>query len=428
LRLIKLSKKVKILIIALAIIAKAFLAAITPLSIDFINIAISASWYAGGLVYYGPYTLSIYLISLFHKLWMLMPINPKPFYAMLGSGELFKFSLNALLATFMLKLPLLILDLLTGALCYAIVFHSSNSKPLAFSALMLWLLNPYTTIVVEMDGTMDIISAFLLTASVFLFLKNRLMLSAIALSIATMARFYPLALFPFFLIVLIRNKEIKNLITFIIAYIAPILMALSLFISKHGIGFLWRVYELPVTSAQSIPEFTWFFGHIAYGFVFPKSPISIVATLYVLYAFIAYRLWKPKREVLLEAILCVLISFVAFSHWNRYYTTWIIPFLTIDYALHKKESKPGVYSALFFLFFFSAFLYNAVAWWFSSLLFIPPYNQTLEYLTSLIVGFYEWAGPGALFHTFARSLLAGVSIIYLAKAVFRNLGSAFSFL
>jgi hypothetical protein len=34
-------KKVKMLTVALAIIAKAFLAAITPLSIDFINIAIS---------------------------------------------------------------------------------------------------------------------------------------------------------------------------------------------------------------------------------------------------------------------------------------------------------------------------------------------------------------------------------------------------
>ncbi|MEM3522885.1 MAG: hypothetical protein QXD78_07600, partial [Candidatus Bathyarchaeia archaeon] len=183
---IKISKKFKLMLIALAIIFKAFFSSITPLSIDFINIALSASWHKEGLAYYGPYTLSVYIISLFHKLWMLIPINPKPFYAMLSSKELFQFSLKALLATFMLKLPLLILDILTGVFIYAIVFYLRNSKPLALSALMLWLLNPYVTIVVEMDGTMDIISVCLLSISVFLFLKNKQILSAMFLSIATM--------------------------------------------------------------------------------------------------------------------------------------------------------------------------------------------------------------------------------------------------
>lgn len=423
-KIIKLSKRIKFLLIALAIIAKAFLAAITPLSIDFLNIASAASWYEGGLVYYGPYTVSIYLVGLFHKLWMLLPINPKPFYALRASGELFQFTPMALLATFICKLPILILDLLTGAFVYAIVFYLKKSKPLAFSALMLWLFNPYTTIAVEMDGTMDIISTCLLTISVFLFLKNKPIPSAIFLSIATMARFYPLALLPFYLIIMARKKEYKELIAFVLTLAFIVLLALSLFIAKYGYGFIWTIYRLPLESAQAIPEFTWFFGHIAYGLVLPKSPLSIVAMLYVLYAFMAYRLWNPRHEVLLDAILCVLISYIAFSHWNRYYTIWIIPFLTIDYALHKNESRQGIYPALFMLFFFSAFLYNAVAWWFSTLLFIPPYNQALEYLTSIVVGFYEWAGPGELFHTFAKSILAGVSMVYLIKATLRNIGKA----
>jgi len=63
---------------------------------------------------------------------------------------------------------------LTGFLIYRIVLHITASKRKSFSALALWLLNPYETLLVEIYGNIDILSTFLVVASAYFFINGKI--------------------------------------------------------------------------------------------------------------------------------------------------------------------------------------------------------------------------------------------------------------
>ncbi|WP_455364816.1 hypothetical protein [[Eubacterium] cellulosolvens] len=416
---IKISHKALIgIIIAVACLFKTTLAVIGPHFSDFINIVQDASFTETALSFkWGLYTFTIYLENLFYRIWLWLPITHTDPYEVILSGVPADF--NSLITIFIFKFPILLFDLLTGAVIYKIVEHFSPRPRLALSALVLWLFNPYTTLLLEWDGTWDIFSTFFLVTSWWTFLKNRKPISGVFLGLSIIARFYAIILLPFFLIISIRKRELKNIFTFLIGVCSTLIIALTPFILKYGFSIFETIGDFPLEGNK---EFTWFFGYSASTAAHPEVSTSIVFSIYFITLILAAKHWRRDNDILLYGTLITLIAYLAFSHWNRYYSTWVLPFITVDYVLSRKRVKRLNYSLLFALFFVGLYIFN-MRWTF-------PYNQIAailpQNLREIFVNFWIPFGTMAgfrtyLLETFGRSLLAAVSIIYIIHFSLRNL-------
>jgi len=403
-----------VVLLIIAIMGKSILAAITSSSSDFINIASSAVFAPYPVSFYGPYTFSVYFMNLFYRLWLLIPVDHQWIY----SGGEFLPSPSGFLLIFIFKLPLLVLDVVTSLLIYQIVLLIGGSRRIGTFAALIWLLNPYLTIAIEMDGTIDIVSTFLVVLATYLFLRCKHVLSAICLGLATVARFYPVALIPFYALFLLKEGKVRSFGFMIASYCAVLILVLAPFISSYGVGFLSIIYELP---AGGNKEFLWFFGFRPNVSSTSGTEISSVATVLVVVTLLALKVWRNDRRLVLDMILIVLVTYVGLSHWNRYYTIWVTPFLTIDMAINRNSRYRTGFMALYALFFLSAFVYNSIYWWFSSLLFLYEFTPEISAMAACVREIAGTLRAGDLGTTFSQSILAGTCILYAAMVVKRNL-------
>ena len=398
---------------ALAVAAKAVLATITPLSFDFVNIMYGALWVSQGATFHGPYTFSVNFMYLFYRLWLLLPVDHNWIY----SGYSFIPSPNSFLLLFMFKLPLLVLDVLTSLLIYKLVQLFRGDQRISRVAALIWLFNPYLTVVTEMDGTVDIISTFLVVLATYLYVRERHVFSGICLALATAARFYPIALIPFYAIFLLKERKIRSLLLMIASYFVLLALILIRFIASYGMSFLNTLYMLPSGGNK---EFTWFFGFRPNVASTSGIEISSVVTVLAVMALLAMRSWKNDRRLVLDLVLIALVTYVGLSHFNRYYTVWVTPFLTVDLAINWNSVYRNIYRALYVLFFLSAFVYNGSYWWFNSLLFIHEFTPQMAEMAAFIRGVGSMLRAGELGTTFSQSILAGTCILYAAMLALRN--------
>ena len=401
------------IIVLTAILTKSFLAAITPSSFDFINIVYGTLFVSNGAWFQGPYTFSVIFMNLFYRLWLLIPIDHNWIY----SDHVFIPSASGFLLLFMFKLPLLVLDILTSLLIYKCVSLLTTSKRLATFAMLVWLLNPYLTVAIEMDGTIDIISTFLIVWATYLFICNRHAVSGVVLAVATMARFYPIFLIPFFAFFVLKERRIRNFCLMITAYFASLAAAVIPFVATYGTDFLNTLYQLP---AGGNKEFIWFFGFRPSVASTSGTEISSVMTVSTVLGLLVWRVWKTDRRLILDVILIVLITYVGLSHFNRYYTIWVVPFLTMDLAMNWDKAYGNVCKALYTLFFLSAFVYNFAYWWAGTLAiyeFTPQVTEVGAFMREI----GSMLRTGDLGTTFSQSVLAGTCIIYATMVAMRRI-------
>jgi hypothetical protein len=145
-----------------------------------------------------------------------------------------------------------------------------------------------------------------------------------------------------------------------------------------------------------------------------------VITVATLLALLILKVWKADRKLILDAILIVLVTYVGLSHFNRYYTIWVVPFLTMDLAINWDCTRKYLSRVLYLLFFLSAFTYNSIYWWFNSLLFIHEFTPQIGEMSRFICAVGRNLRLGDLASTFSQSILAGICIIYGAMVTMRN--------
>jgi hypothetical protein len=402
------------IILPTAILGKSFLAVITPSSYDFVNIVHGALFVSNGVYFQGPYTFSVILMNVLYRLWLLIPVD----HAWIYSNHVFVPSPGGYLLLFMFKLPLIVFDILTSLLIYKCVSLLTTVKQLAMLAMFVWLLNPYLTIAIEMDGTMDIVSTFLVVWGTYLFICERYVVSGAVLAVATMARFYPMFLIPFFTIFILKERRVRSFSLMIGAYFASIAAAVIPFVATYGTGFLSVLYQLPVGGNK---EFIWFFGFRPSGALTSWIEISSVMTVSAVLALLMLRLWRNDRCLILDVILIVLVTYVGLSHFNRYYTIWVVPFLTMDLALYWDGAHANVRKALYIIFFLSAFVYNGAYWWFNNVLFVQEFTPQIADMSVFMQEIGGMLRTGELGTTFSQSILAGTCIIYATMVAIRKI-------
>lgn len=404
-------------LIVLALSVKGFLALITPRSFDFINIAYMGSFKVFKLPSLTPYFFTALLMNLPFRVWFLTPIPHPPVHSFLRY-DFFAATLEAFLYVGLMKTPMLIFDGLTGLIIYKIVKFNASVKE-ALTAVWLWFFNPYLTIAIEMDGTIDVVSVFFALTSIYFFIKGKYSLSGVLLAVGSVARFWPLALIPFQLIVLTGKKAWRNLAAFILSFSIMILAFTTPLILIKGLKVFQEIYAMLISYAAQ-HEFKWFLGFKISGL--DKISIGVVSFLYILQAFLTFKFWRKNLKTILNCSFLILLVFTAFAYWNRYYTIWVTPLIIIDYALNAatQPKRELSYKVSFILFWVGLSLFNFSLWWIPPLFFIYPYTKWLLSLDAAFKAFGVKEASSLLISTFGRSILAASTLIYFMKVNFRS--------
>lgn len=419
-------------LIVLALTASVFkfgLGILAPLSVDFVNIANLGAFNKLRIMFRGPYTFTAYFMNLFYRLWLILPVEHPPVNSFLRH-DLFKPSVESFAFVAAMKLPFLLFDLATGFLIYKIVKETSHGPKAPRIAFTLWILNPLSTILIEMDGTIDIVSTCLTVLSVYAFLKRRILISGAVLAVAVIARFWPLTVIPIYLVILLRRGErrLRGIGKLMLGFSSIMALAACPFIAWRGSSFIEELWLMP-SKGQSVPEFTWFFGHLASTSSIPLTATSTIVVAYVIHLFLIRSVWRLRDDSILDGVEIPLLLFLAFSHWNRYYSIWVLPFLTVDYAVNRDKAGRRVYGILLAVYLTCIMVY-AGRWIFSSAFFLAPLTPQIAWFKGAFSTAWMAVSNSKLItstpeerilENLARSIMAGISIIIAGYITLRNL-------
>jgi hypothetical protein len=407
-------------IIVGALIVKTLFSTVT-FSSDFQNLALMASFSHVSAVFAGPYTFTRYLMNVFYRIWLWLPlehVEPLKAFKLIRESPTAG-SVSYILA---LKTPMLLFDFLTGIILYKSILALSRSRRDATIGMAMWLFNPYLTLSIEMDGTIDIVSAFFLTLGVYLFIKEKWALAGLSLAVGTFARFYPLTVLPFFLLTTYNQDGRFRALRILTGFFGGFAVTTLPFIVRFRSQFFNMLLTLSVGGNK---EFTWFFGHFFTVMSPPEAKISVVAILYTLLLILLLVRREASNQTLVDAIIILLVGFLAFSHWNRYYSVWIAPLVTLDFTTNRRETGK-IYTSLFILLFLGWFLFGA-RWHITNFFWIQYIPEVFIPLRIAVVETWKWVSAGYLIETFSRAILAAVSVIYMVyisvRDVFNRLNS-----
>lgn len=249
---------------------------------------------------------------------------------------LFRFFISGIFSWPLLKAPYLIFDLLVGLILWKL-FDSPQKSSLAFA---LWMFNPINLYATYMMGQFDIIPTFFIILSLFMVVKKRLELAAVALGFGIAFKISPIFLaVP--LIIFGKNflERLKLLILALLPYLVSIIpylfsssfRATALFANQSSKSLY---ASIPISGGESI-------------ILFP-------AFLLLFYLII----WNSKGQDINKLFLIPLLLFFIFSHYHPQWLIWVTPLLILELV------NSGFKNLLpYFLIFIS---------WLASLFFFDP--------------------------------------------------------
>ena len=157
-----------------------------------------------------------------------------PLWSLLSSFLVTITGRSVLLNIFGFKSTLLIFHLGTGLVLYrlALAIHTEKSKYIAF----LYLFNPYILFMNLVENHNDIIMVFFLILAFYLLVKDKFLLSTVALSLSIATKYIPILLVPLFFIYIYRKiPGIKNKV---------LLTIKSLSLNAGVFYLLWKPFNL----------------------------------------------------------------------------------------------------------------------------------------------------------------------------------------
>lgn len=283
----------------------------------------------------------------------------------------------------LLKLPLIFADLAIAFLLLSF-FKNKNKATKAFE---LWLLNPFTIILIYAFSNIDLYTVLLTLISLLLFKKRKLLASAIVLGLAISFKLYPL-LFVLFLFLSVKNIKEKILVT--VAPIAIFILTLIPFWSKD---FVNSALISGLSTRMFSPNFEIGFGE------------SIIVGLFLITALFFYGLLLDKKIKLFNYLVSLILIIFSFSHFHISWLLWIAPFLLI---LAIKKEKLGWPIFIWALIAISIpLLYSDRSMTLSLFRIYSNWFDLLPTPFTVVNKFYDTYGLQSILH----SALAGISVI-----------------
>ncbi|MEM0444751.1 MAG: hypothetical protein QXO86_03880 [Nitrososphaerota archaeon] len=152
-----------------------------------------------------------------------------------------------------MKLPIIVADVFCGLLLWLVARRLGLEPEKAYSAALLYLMNPLTIFISGVWGMFDAIPAFFTLLVLYFLMEGRETASALSLSIATSFKVYPAILLPPILVELARKRGIKHAI---IGFLAPFTASLLL-ISLPFMGDLQSFLGKILYHRSNVGQFTY---------------------------------------------------------------------------------------------------------------------------------------------------------------------------
>ena len=392
------------------VLLKSMFAALTPLGYDFVLYTLSVI----GNDQTTTWSPWIILVRGIYSFWAWLPMdhgNIMKAFAGTHTPLLPSYFLLSLLV----KTPLLFGDLATAALIYRVVKAIPDSEDIARRATMLWLVNPFITIFVEMWGSVDIITVALSMVALLMILRQRGISCGAALAASIALKLNPIMMW-LTVITWIRRHNVGRKITYPILASAPLGILGYLFWFGQGI-----VNENTVTmffqsaSISYYTPLTQTFSEYSGGDSYRLGlAIAAVAT----YFLICSEIWPRPNPNIISLGMGGLLLLYAFAYWFPPAFIWVVPLISIWWA-QNKSSFPTVFYMLLALLLIVSFSSQLTSNG-SSLLFIPA--QILPFRELLLETVRSTAQPlNSNANLAARSVFSGFCVGYAALVSWRSL-------
>ncbi len=214
---------------------------------------------------------------------------------------------------FILKLPYLFLDILIAILIYN-CFEKKKQKE---QALILWLFNPFSIILIYFFSNIDIIPVTLTLLSLLFIKKNKGLWAGIFLVLGASFKAYPILLLP---ALFLTKEKFKQKFINLLSSIALFVLILIPFWSKEFIissfssGLTNRIFEngIEIGLTRKIPYFLIFY---TIGFV---------------------HIYFKKRQKAWLFYLLTTLMLIASVNYNIQWLLWFLPFLIIMLVKNPK--------------------------------------------------------------------------------------------
>ena len=242
----------------------------------------------------------------------------------------------------LLKLPILVFDLLVGLALYRLAGRK---------ALSLWLFNPFTVVLLYVFSNVDIFPLFFVLLACLFYIKDKNLLSAMALGVGAGFKMYPLLLIPFFLV---GQKNTRRVVVYLAGVLGTFAIILLPFMGP-------AMLQSSLVSGLSTRIFQ---GQISLGFGESLYPAVIGLVLVYL---MAYLNKEAPMENWIVAIWLVLFSFI---HFHIQWLLWGAPFALMVW-LRNEKIRPLLLVTTF-LAFLIPLMYNDKFMWASLLVPISP--------------------------------------------------------
>ncbi|MCI4319970.1 MAG: glycosyltransferase 87 family protein [Thermoplasmata archaeon] len=315
------------------------------------------------------------------------------------------------------KAPLILFDVLTGALLYQLIIERTGERSRAQLAFGLWFLNPLVILESSVHGAFDVLPVFFTLLAVYCLPRGRFVTGGLSLGLAASLKLFPLLLLPLFAASLIRYGErgsaplLRRGTAFAVGVVGvlgltswpPVLAAgfADRVILESGGPFTtlstyyggfgpWGVLTYPglagiesVVQAQSV-------------WLLPALAVLAVAVLLLL----AYRFGRlpgqlTEEQLWRSAALSSAAILLAVPYVQPQYLLWVLPFLVLLTVLDRRDAlvlaAMTIIASAYVLLWIAGPYYSFLPWF-----YLPPHVPPAAVTASLLAGFKLGSLVGSL--------------------------------
>jgi nitrate reductase NapE component len=377
--------------LALVVLAKITLAAMTPLAGDFLNWVSMGAAVLSGQYYLGVYTGPAYVYAGTIALWRVLVGNTNAlqnlFYAYYLGPIVYGPQIwpEIYLFTLCMKIPLLVTDIASMLLVMRIVQSRTGSESKSLIAGFLLAASPLVFLS-EMFSTADIYSGSLILLGAYMTYLAKTKIGSFSLAIGTILRFSPLLVTWVYVLAFARERKGKSLLSFVAVQLAVFGSLAVAIVAFYGFNVFFELFSSGAPGIL-VPEALIAMGPFLVAGI-PHNPYALGISL-VSYFMVGYLITKPScwaaRSVGSEAI-CIFAVYYAFLDFFPQFLMWILPLLVV----HALLSRFGIFHYLAItvvgtltVLFRSSDYFAAYG---KGVLFIPNWNSAMAYLSASMYG------------------------------------------
>ncbi|WP_455367728.1 hypothetical protein [[Eubacterium] cellulosolvens] len=349
----------------------------------------------------------VILQNFLYRMWLLLPVDHPNLDPWVIASKSSPGDFGGFLLIFLLKLPILICDVFSGLVIYKILRLKKIGGERALVFFALWILNPYTTLFAEMDGTVDIVVVLFSLLTVYLYLNGRRGAAAFPLFIATVVKLYSILLLPVVATVSVVRRLWRVFALFLVSSILGVILY-SLWISTTGANILQ-------TSLNYTP-LTFQFSEIL---LTPyDSRIGLATVFGLVYLFLVHLFWDRKKlENFEQVCFGFLLFYFAFFNWWPSYLLLLVGFMFIEAGIHLKAGRYMI-TLLFSAFIFELTVFSLANEY--SLFYIDLYFPWMRTASDLLSRLTVDVTVRLVFIPLLRSWYTVLSLYYGTRVLFRN--------